>query len=87
MIAAVLASVAALAVAVVISLATHAPSSHNGCIYATIPAATGAQEIYECGAKARATCKSAATPGAFTRAAGRSIVAECRKAGVPVGGG
>jgi hypothetical protein len=85
MIAAVLGSVAALIVVVVISLATSAPSSHNGCIYATIPAATGAQQISECGATARATCRSATTPGAFTPAASRTIVAECRKAGLPVG--
>lgn len=81
---AVLVAVAVLAVVLVISLLAAGPSSSNGCIYATIPAATGAQQIDQCGVQARATCQSATTPGAFTSTAAASIVAACRKAGLPV---
>jgi hypothetical protein len=49
----VLAAVGALAVVLVISLSTGGPSSAHGCIYATVPAATGAEQISECGATAR----------------------------------
>jgi hypothetical protein len=80
----VVAVVAALAVALVISLGTAGRSSANGCIYATIPGAVGAQEVYQCGAVARSTCRSAATPGAFTADAARAVAAECRKAKLPV---
>jgi hypothetical protein len=85
MIGAVLGIVAALVVALVISLATAGPSSSHGCIYVTIPADTGAQEINLCGAKARSTCASALRPGAFTRQAAPVVARECRKAGLPVG--
>jgi hypothetical protein len=85
MIGALLAVVAGLLIALVLSLTIGGHSSRNGCIYATIPAATGAQQINQCGATARATCESATAPGAFTAAASRTIVAECRKAGLPVG--
>lgn len=80
----VLGVVAALIIAVAISLGTAGHSSHNGCIYATIPAPTGAQEVNQCGAQARTTCESVRTPGSFTTAAARSIAAECRKAALPV---
>jgi len=85
MVGGVLIVLAALVVALVISFATSAPSSSNGCIYLTIPAPTGAQQINECGAQARATCQSALTPGAFTSSAAQEIVAACRKAGLPTG--
>ena len=80
----VLAVVAALILALVVSLATSGQGSGHGCIYATIPAATGAQQISECGAVARSTCVSTSTPGAFSAQAARAIAAECRKAGLPV---
>jgi len=79
---AVLGAIAALVIALVISLSTGGRTSAHGCIYVTIPAATGAQEINECGATARETCASAATPGAFAPEAARTIATECRKAGV-----
>jgi hypothetical protein len=85
MIGGVLVTVAAVAIALVISLSTAGPTSSHGCIYVTIPAATGAQEIYQCGATARATCQSSQAPGAFTPQAARSIAAECRRAGLWVG--
>jgi len=78
-------AVAALVLIVVIALSTSGQSSAHGCIYVTIPAATGAQEISECGATARATCATARTPGAFSPQAAGAVAGECRKAGLPVG--
>lgn len=81
----VLAAVAAIAVAVVISLASAGKSSSHGCIYATIPGAVGAQQISQCGEQARFTCATVYQPGAYVPASARTIAAECRKAGLPVG--
>jgi len=86
LIAGVLALVAALVVGLVISFSSGNKSSAHGCIYLTIPAATGAEQIDSCGAQARSICTSTAKPGAFAPAAARSIAAECRKAGVPTPG-
>ena len=61
MIGGVLATVAAIAVALVISIATAGPSSANGCIHATIPGVVGAVQVNECGANAR----SSASGGEF----------------------
>lgn len=85
MVGGVLGAVAVLAVVLVISFASSGPTSSQGCIYATIPAFTGAEQIHECGAQARATCASALAPGAFTEQAAQKIAGECRKAGLPVG--
>ena len=82
----VLGVVAALAVALVISIATVGQSSAHGCIHATIPGAVGAQEINQCGALARATCQTVHQPGSFAPSAARVIAEECRKAGLPVRG-
>jgi hypothetical protein len=82
----VLAAVAVVAVVVVVSLATAGKSSSHGCIYATIPGAVGAEQISQCGATARYTCASVLRPGAYAPASARTIAAECRKAGLPVGG-
>jgi len=85
MIGGVLAAVAAILVAVVIALATSGQTSSDGCIYATVPAATGAQEISQCGGAAASTCSSVRTPGAYTQQAAREIAVQCRKAGLAVG--
>jgi hypothetical protein len=84
MIGTVLVAVAVLTFVLLISLVTAGPSSAKGCIYVTVPAATGAQQINQCGAEARSTCESARMPGAFTTGAAQSIVAACRKAHLPV---
>jgi hypothetical protein len=81
----VLAVVAAIAIAIVISLATAGKSSSHGCIRATIPGAVGAGQISQCGAAARSTCATVYRPGAYAPASARTIAAECRKAGLPVG--
>jgi hypothetical protein len=84
MIRGVLGIVAAIAVALGVSLLVVGQSSSHGCIYVTIPAATGAQQVNECGATARSTCLSVSTPGAFTAQAATAVAAECRKAGLAV---
>ena len=71
---AVVAAVAIL-VAVVIALASGGPTSSHGCIYATVPAATGAQEVSQCGAVAASTCASVRAPGAYTHQAAQVIAA------------
>jgi hypothetical protein len=81
----ILVVVAAVMVVLAISFGTAGPTSSDGCIYVTIPAATGAQQIHQCGTEARDTCGSARTRGAFTSDAAQSIVAACRKARIPVG--
>jgi hypothetical protein len=81
----VLSTVAALAVVLVISFAASGPSSKSGCIYATIPAATGAEQIHQCGATAKSTCATAQSPGAFSAQAAQAIASACRKSGLPVG--
>jgi hypothetical protein len=85
MIRGVVAVTAAIVVAVVIALATGGRASSHGCIYATVPAATGAEDISQCGAAAASTCRSVRTPGAYTQQAARVIAVQCRKARLPVG--
>lgn len=84
MIRGVVAVVALLLIVLGISLLAAGPKSSKGCIYVTIPAATGAQQINQCGVQARSTCQSTSTPGAFTNSAAQSVIAACRKAGLPV---
>ena len=85
MVRSVAAGVAAILIVVVIALASGSKSSSHGCIYATVPAATGAQEVSECGATAASTCASVRAPGAYTHQAAQVIAEECRKAGLRVG--
>jgi hypothetical protein len=84
MIGGVLGVVAVLAVVLVISFVSSGPTSGHGCIYANIPGAVGAEQVHECGATARDTCRSVNTPGAYTRQAAHTLAAQCRKAGLPV---
>ena len=86
MVGGVIGTLAALAVALVVSLVSPGPSSGHGCIYATIPGAVGAQQVHECGATARSTCQTVHARGAFTAQAAATVAAECRKAGLPVSG-
>src|SRR5947209_1951744 len=84
MVAGVLGVVAALVVVLVISFVSSGPSSGNGCIYATIPGAVGAEQVHDCGATARQTCRSVNAPGAYTRQAAQTLAVQCRKAGLRV---
>jgi hypothetical protein len=83
MVGGVLGVVAALAVVLVLSFVSSGPSSANGCIYATVPGAVGAEQIHECGATARSTCQT--VHAAYPAQAAATVAAECRKAGLPVG--
>jgi hypothetical protein len=85
MIGAVVGAVAAILVAVVIAFATGGRTSAHGCIYATVPGATGAGDISQCGPAAADTCASVRKPGAFTRQAAQVVAEQCRKAGLAVG--
>ncbi len=86
MVRAVAGAVAAIIVAVVaVSLATPGHSSGHGCIYVTVPAATGAQELNRCGLQARSICATAENPKAFTQQAAQTVTVACRRAGLPVG--
>lgn len=82
----ILAVVAALAVAVGVSLATSGHSTGNGCIDVNIPYSIGGQEVYRCGAAARQVCAAVGTPNGFTGSAGRAVGTECRKVSLPIGG-
>lgn len=77
--------VAVILVVVVVSLVSSSPSSSRGCIYVTVPAATGTEEIYHCGQAARSICASAESPGGFTKQAAQTVASACRKAGLQVG--
>ncbi len=79
----VLAALALLAVALVIALTTSGQESANGCLHLTVPAATGAGEINECGVQARTECDVAHLRGALAPAAVPRVLAACRQAGLP----
>ena len=81
----VLGVVAVLAVVLVISFVSSGPSSGQGCIYDNIPGVVGAEQVHECGANARQTCRSVNAPGAYTRQAAHTLAVECGKAGLAVG--
>jgi hypothetical protein len=78
-------TVAALAVIVIIAIATADPKSGNGCVSVTVPSSMGAQPLSGCGVKARTMCKLAGTAGGYTGSLARALSTECRKAGLPVG--
>jgi hypothetical protein len=85
MIGGVLGLVAALAVVLAISLSTVGHHSGNGCISVGLTYSTGGQQVYRCGAGARALCNQAGVAGGITGSTGRAVATECRKAGLPVG--
>jgi hypothetical protein len=85
MVSSVLAAVAALAVVLVISLASSSHTSGHGCVHVNLPYSTGGQEFYACGARARSMCAQVGTPGGYAGAAAQAVATQCRKAGLPVG--
>lgn len=86
LIAAVLGALVVLALVLVVSIGSGGQNSGKGCVYATIPGPVGAEQISQCGAQARDTCETARAPGSFMPQAAKVIAAQCRKAGLPVGG-
>lgn len=86
MIGGVLGVLAALAVVLVISIATAGRKSGHGCVSVGLAYSTGGAQVYRCGDAARQLCRSVNQPGGTTGGAARSLTIECRKAGLPVGG-
>ena len=84
MIGSVLALVAVGIVALVISLASGGHTSSTGCVDVTAPGATGATELYRCGAQARELCASGGASVAVNGEFGAALARACRKAGLPV---
>jgi len=85
MVGSVLSVVAALAVVLVISLATAGHSSGNGCVEVNLPFSMGGQELYRCGRSAKTLCSAAGRAGGFTGAAAQAVATQCRKAGLRPG--
>ncbi len=76
---------AAVVAIAVVAITTKGHTSGNGCVDVVIPYAVGGQELYDCGAKARALCAGVDRPSGFGGTAGRAVATECRKAGLHVG--
>jgi hypothetical protein len=85
MIGGVVAVVAVLAVALVVSFAAGTKSSGHGCISVGLAYSTGGAQIDRCGDAAKALCAGVGRPGGITGLPARGVAAECRKAGLPVG--
>jgi hypothetical protein len=79
-----LAVVAALAIAVAVSIGTAEHKTANGCVDVKFPTTIGNAELYQCGSQARALCASVGTTR-FTDVEGRAVAVQCRKASLPVG--
>jgi hypothetical protein len=77
---------AALVVALVVSISTSEHKTAGGCVDVKFPTTIGGAEIYKCGQQARVLCSSVSNRATFTDIEGRAIAVECRKAGLPVGG-
>jgi hypothetical protein len=81
----VLAVVAALVVAVLISIGSSGHKTAIGCVDVKFPIAIGGQELCECGARAAELCASAGPSVGLSAVEDRAVAAECRKAGLKVG--
>ncbi|MEA2147903.1 MAG: hypothetical protein QOG59_3490 [Solirubrobacteraceae bacterium] len=73
-----------LVIAVVVSIATSGQSSGNGCVHAIFPGPVGAEQVNRCGAGARSLCITLSSASGYGPEARRTIISECRKAGLPV---
>jgi hypothetical protein len=76
---------AAVAVALTISVLSPGGSSRDGCVDVTAASATGGFQLDRCGAQARALCDRPTQAGPPTLAFVQAIVSQCRKSGFPVG--
>jgi hypothetical protein len=85
MIRGVLGILALVVVALVISFATSTKKSGHGCISVALAYSTGGQQVYRCGASAKAMCAGVGKAGGVTGEPARTVATECRKAGLPVG--
>lgn len=75
---------AALAVALVISLGSHQRVSGHGCVDVSAATVIGGSELYRCGAAARALCDEPGRAGREFVSFQRALASACRKAGLPV---
>jgi hypothetical protein len=85
MIGGVLALLVALAVVLVVSLSRATPTSGHGCVSVGLAYSTGGDQVYHCGAAARALCAGVGHAGGTTGSSARAVASECRKAGLPAG--
>lgn len=85
MVGGVLALVAAFVIAFAFSLGTTTKKSGHGCVSVALAYSTGGQQVYRCGAEARALCAGVGHAGGITGKPAQTVATECRKAGVPVG--
>jgi hypothetical protein len=81
----VLFGVLALALVVIVSLASGSSTARRGCIDVTIASSLGGQPIAGCGARARSLCRQVNVRGGFTAVAGAAVAAACRRSGLAVG--
>jgi hypothetical protein len=81
----VVAVVAALAVVLVISLATGETTSRHGCVSVSLAYSTGGDHTTRCGDGAKSLCQGVGHAGGITGAPAQAVATACRKAGLTVG--
>jgi hypothetical protein len=79
------AGLAVFAVVIVIAVTAPSPTAARGCVDVSILGATGGSAIHQCGANARALCRSVVPGGANVSVTVREVRAACRKDGFAVG--
>lgn len=87
MVSGVAAMAAALAVVLVIALATGEKISANGCVEVNLPYSVGGAALHACGDRARAMCAQVGRSAGFVGPSAEAVATQCRKAHVPVGPG
>lgn len=70
---------------VIVIVAAGGQSSAGGCVHAIFPGPVGAEQVNQCGSGARTLCATVRSSGQYGPEAVRTIAAECRRAGLPVG--
>lgn len=75
---------AALAIVLVISFASHQRTSGHGCVDVSAATVIGGSELYRCGAAARELCTQPGHAGQEFVSFQHALAAACRKAGLPV---
>jgi hypothetical protein len=84
MIGGVLGALAVLAVVLIVSIGSTTKPSGHGCVSVSLAYSTGGQQVYRCGAAARALCSGVGRVGGITGNPAQVVARQCRKAGVPV---
>jgi hypothetical protein len=85
MIGGVVGILAAIVIVLVVSLGKATPSSGHGCVSVGLAYSTGGEQVYHCGAAARALCAGVGKAGGTSGVTAGDVARECRKAGLPVG--